>query len=82
MHLPIDERKDSLSISAMKTKEIKRTSGLSEKIRSTQEIADRLGTSRRAVQIWAASGTLPKNPIIRAAYIKLTVKPKRKQVAK
>ena len=47
--------------------------------------AKRWQCSERAVQLWNATGTLPKNSLIRAAYIKAmnATKPKgRKPVAK
>ena len=44
--------------------------------------ADSLGVHVNSVWNWLRSGTLPKNPLTRAAYLKLTAKPKRKQVAK
>ena len=53
---------------------------------AVKALADEIGVHVNSVWGWRRNGTLPKNPIIRAAYIKLTVKPKpkpkRKQVAK
>lgn len=56
----------------MEKKKTCATGKLTPKKESAEAVAVKIGASPSAVYCWRSSGTLPKNPLIRAAYLKLT----------
>lgn len=66
----------------MEKKTTRRTGIAAPKMESAEVVAERIGVSPSAVYGWRANGTLPKNKIIRAAYLKAEGRPARKAVAK
>ena len=56
----------------MKKKPAKRTTKNTPKWESSEKIAARLGVAPSTVYGWRAEGRMPKNPLIRVKYLKLT----------
>jgi hypothetical protein len=54
----------------MKNKNARTAPKVAPKKESSEAIAASLGVSASAVYGWRANGTLPKNPLIRAAYLR------------
>ena len=54
----------------MTKKRALRTGGVSAKTQRAESLAEKLGVSPSSVWFWRRTGRLPKNPVIRAAYLK------------
>jgi hypothetical protein len=79
----VDDSKKGVMLPAMEKKHTKRTRKMTPKRESSESIAKKIGMSASAVYELRRTGGLPKNPLIRAAYLRLTAnKGKSKPVPK